>query len=113
MVPTTECLSLIRQLHDSVFSGHLGTEKTAQKLRIRYYWPGQDKDVRDYVLSCDVCAKLKAPVSYFVAPLQPIKPVKPWQLITTDIMGPLPVSELGNKYILVVIDHFSGLKYLQ
>ena len=42
-----------------------------------------------------------------VAQLKSIKPVRPRQLVTTEIKGPIPISALGNKYILVVIDHFT------
>lgn len=31
----------------------------------------------------------------------------PWQLISTDIFGPLPRSKKGNQYILVITDYFS------
>jgi len=34
-------------------------------------------------------------------------PSKPNQLITTDIGGPLKETTRGNKYFLVVIDHFT------
>jgi hypothetical protein len=31
----------------------------------------------------------------------------PMERIATDIMGPLPESEEGNKYILVIADYFT------
>ena len=41
------------------------------------------------------------------APLGIMPSGAPWDRISTDITGPLPVSNLGNKYILVVTDYFS------
>ena len=37
--------------------------------------------------------------------MTPIRAYKPFELVTSDILGPLPTSK--NKYILVISDHFS------
>ena len=42
-----------------------------------------------------------------MAKLQPLLPTRPFQLVTCDIIGPLPLTKNGNIYILVVCDHFS------
>ena len=41
----------------------------------------------------------------------PLRPIRPLELIAADIVGPLPVSTTGKKYILVIIDHFT--KYVK
>ena len=41
------------------------------------------------------------------APLGTIKATRPFEKISWDIMGPLPTSSKGKKYILVVTDVFS------
>ena len=41
------------------------------------------------------------------APLRTITASYPFEKITWDIMGPLPASEKGNSYILVVTDVFT------
>ncbi|RMZ96822.1 Transposon Ty3-G Gag-Pol poly, partial [Brachionus plicatilis] len=40
-------------------------------------------------------------------PLQPIITSRPFQLVTCDILGPLPVTKEGAKYIIVFICHFT------
>jgi len=97
----------MKRMHDTIWNGHLGVDKTSQKLRVRFFWPYQDKDVREYIKKCDVCAMIKEPQAYFRAELKPIKPTRPFQLVTTDLMGPLPTTKSNNKHILVAIDHFS------
>ncbi len=38
----------------------------------------------------------------------PILPTRPFEVVTSDIMGPIrPSSASGNRYILVVCDHFT------
>jgi len=39
--------------------------------------------------------------------LQNVRTSYPLELITMDIVGPLPPSKSGNKYILVVFDYFT------
>ena len=41
------------------------------------------------------------------APLQTIKAGYPMQGVAVDIIGPLPESETGNKYVLVASDYFT------
>ena len=78
-----------------------------QCLKQWFYWPGQWKDVRDWCNTCPVCATRKTTHPKSKAPLQPIKPSYPMQIIAMDILGPLPESEAGNSYILVIGDYFT------
>jgi hypothetical protein len=41
------------------------------------------------------------------APLQPIPAYTPFELIGMDIVGPLPITNKGHRFILVITDHFS------
>jgi hypothetical protein len=73
----------------------------------RCYWPGQRKCVKKYVTECETCQQVKPPKHYNIAELKPIYASKPFELLTTDILGPLECTKEGNKYILVVCDHFT------
>ncbi len=35
-------------------------------------------------------------------------PAAPFQMVSVDLIGPFPTSPRGSKYLLTVIDHFSG-----
>jgi hypothetical protein len=58
-----------------------------------------------------VCQKIKRNFSKRLAEMLILTPVKPNQIITTDIGGPLKETERGNKYFIVIIDHFT--KYIK
>ena len=106
IVPKDQRALFLEQAHDSKFSGHLGTDKTRERLRIRCYWPDQHKQVKDYVSSCTVCQTIKNPRVYNNEQLIPIRPSRPLEIVTSDMVGPLPKS--GDfKYIFVIIDHFT------
>ena len=53
------------------------------------------------------CQKRNNPQPLPQAPLGTISASYPFEKISWDIMGPLPITERGNKYILVVTDLFS------
>lgn len=39
--------------------------------------------------------------------MQSVESRFPWEIVSCDIMGPFPRSPKGNRYLLVVTDHFS------
>ncbi|VDK43760.1 unnamed protein product [Taenia asiatica] len=42
-----------------------------------------------------------------MAPLQPMPTGFPGERVGIDIMGPLPLTKGGNRYILVMVDYFT------
>ena len=94
-------------MHDAVLSGHLGHKKTREKILQQFYWYGVRDDVYDYVKRCDLCCSIKGPVRKPKAPLGEMPTGAPLDRLSTDILGPFPESSRGNRYILVVTDHFT------
>ena len=107
IVPKHQRFEILENAHDIKTSGHLGINKTCDKIKDRFYWPSWENEVRKYILSCEICQKIKASAVNRLAPLQPILPTRPMQIITTDCMGPMPTSLNRNKYAIVIIDHFT------
>ena len=77
------------------------------KIRSRYYWPNLVADVKRHCKQCLEWQKLKPPHVLPIAPMQPIQCSRPFELVSMDICGPYPISDRGNRYILVIIDHFT------
>ena len=88
-------------------SGHLGVKRTLEKVKERFYWPSYVADVECFVRECEQCQRRNPPNPLPRAPFETIKANHPFQIVTWDIMGPLPTSETGFKYILVVTDVFT------
>ena len=93
------------QLHN--YSGHLGIHKTIEKIKQRFYWPGYEHDIRAWVQQCPECQRRNPPQPLPCAPMGGITANRPFEKISWDIMGPLPMSSKGNRYILVITDLFS------
>ena len=98
---------VLYQMHDSMVSGHMGTKKTKEKILQRFNWYALKEDVGLYVQRCDTCAADKKPPKIPRAPMGSLQVGAPGDCIATDYIGPLPVTERGNRYILVFTDHFS------
>ena len=107
IVPSLQRSYVLDKSHDSKTAGHLGIEKTLHRIIPKFYWYKQITDIKKYVQSCSRCQQNKSPPKYNTAPLEPLRPSRPNELITTDIMGKLPKSVSGSFYLLVVIDHFT------
>ena len=94
-------------MHEGMASGHLGQDKTLHRLKERFYWPGHYNDVRDWCQTCATCASRKMPTHSSRSPLGSISASYPTQIMAVDLVGPLPESDSGNVYIMVVGDYFS------
>ena len=105
VIKTTEIETILFNLHADVTAGHFAFDGTYQRIAARYHWPTMRKDVKDYVNACDVCQRNvgnKKP-----APLHPIKIGQPFDRIGIDLVGPLPETKQGNKYIIVATEYLT------
>ena len=107
VLPLQQIDEILKIAHDPAFSGHTGINKTTNRIKNRYYWPGWEQDVKNYVKSCETCQRVKGITYKNDAPLIPIQSLKPFQIINADIMGPFPISKHHNKSILIIVDHFT------
>ena len=108
VVPSVLIPEVLRLAHDEHLSGRQGSKKTLFRILCRFWWPTIQKDVVNYTQSCTICAQ-RMPVNKRArAPLlgRP-KAAKPFEMIEMDIKGPLPRTDRGFQYILVVQDAFS------
>lgn len=96
---------VLRDEHDHWTAGHQGIGLTFRKVARVHYWPRYYEDIKEYVLSCEVCQAFgpKPPV----VGLNPLAvPKGILQEIMIDYMS-LPVTPSGNSCILVGIDLFT------
>ncbi|KAI8500155.1 hypothetical protein Bbelb_217210 [Branchiostoma belcheri] len=94
-------------VHDDPLGGHLGVDKTLDKLRSAFHWPGMQHDVTAHVSGCETCIRSKTGRRKPRGPLQSSIVGFPNDRVAMDIAGPYPKSRSGNKYILVASDYFT------
>lgn len=112
VVPTQERRQILNQYHDSLFGSHLGVKKTYHKIAQDYYWPKMAKECQKYVQTCVDCQRYKASnvKAAGVMTVKKTEEIRPNQIVTLDLMGPLPCTPNRSQFILVCV--CAATKYL-
>ena len=111
VLPTAERERALFEAHDTPQAGHLGIEKIFERLASYYYWPGFYYDTACYVRACQDC-QLNKVSQQAPAGLMGERHIEgPWSVVAADIMGLLPPSKGGCRYIVVFEDLFT--KYVE
>lgn len=92
--------------HDQVF--HPGIFKTYRRIMTNFYWPGCYKEVCSWIKRCKFCGCFKPRHSKPVGLLHSHVTSRPNQILALDFSGPYPISSLGNRYVLLGVDIFTG-----
>jgi hypothetical protein len=98
--------------HDAAAAGHRGFDKTYEAMMRLYFWFGMYADTKAWVKSCPGCAKGKRRTiaGHGTAQHHGLMPMKfpPFERVVFDLIGPLPESRDGMKYILISVDAHSS-----
>lgn len=102
--------SILVQAHKVV--GHFGEQCTADYIRRWYWWPRLAKDTQEFCWSCQFCHWAKISNSKPQGKLHQLPiPVKPWDSIEMDFIGPFPESK-GYNYLWVIICRMTSMVHL-
>ena len=106
VLPFTHRKTALEQIHDSVSCGHTGINKTLNKMRARFFFPGMSSYVERWVKTCTACQQRKGPRPKAKNPMQAYTVGVPCERVASDIMGPFSESDQGNKWIMIITDYF-------
>lgn len=96
---------IIKENHDSTAGGHQGVERLYQRIREKFFWNGMKEQIAEYVESCEICQRNKICRKRTKLPMKITDtPLEAFDKIQMDIVGPLPVTERKNKYLLTIQD---------
>lgn len=105
-IPKGYRLRILRLYHDE--NCHVGVDKTLNKIREIFWFPGMSTFVKKYLSHCLVCIKRKGHCGPKQGLLHPIKKNSvPFQTIHLDCTGPFSPNDEGYKYILLITDGFT------
>nr|CAI5851190.1 unnamed protein product [Callosobruchus analis] len=80
---------------------HFGIEKTKQRARQIFYWPGMSSDVEQFIYKCEVCqTNRRSQQKETLVPHE--MPSRPWQYIFSDFF------EFQSKNFILLIDSYSN-----
>lgn len=96
-----------RAAYESVHNmSHPGTRTTRKILSEKYCWPSMNADVSRWTKACEACQKSKVS-RHTTSQIATFPPSERFQHIHLDIVGPLPPSQYGHKYLLTIIDRYT------
>ena len=105
VLPQTLRRKFLQLVHDSPLGGHMGRDRTWDRVRSTVWWPGVKSDVINYVAGCDVCQRVKHGQKGKAALENTGIPKRPFQHIQIDFVGPIQASvPEGFTYVLAIQD---------
>lgn len=105
VVPHMCRAEILRLAHDNPLAGHLGVNKTHDRILLCFFWPGMKGDVRQHCRTCNTCQVSGKPnQSIPPYPLYPIPVIgQPFDRVIVDCVGPLPRTKSGNQFLLTIM----------
>ena len=108
-IPQGERVNIIREAHSSLIAGHFSVVKTVENLKRYFYSLKMNESVSQYVRGCSLCATSK-PNNIKLELYTPLPaPSRPWESISMDFVGGLPMSKKNHDYLYVVVDRFNKM----
>nr|GEW59282.1 reverse transcriptase domain-containing protein [Tanacetum cinerariifolium] len=105
-----EAYDILKACHEGPTGGHHGANFTAKKVfDVDFFWPTIYRDAHNLVKSCDICQRQGNKFQRIEMPHNVIQVCEIFYVWGINFMGPFPSSR-GNRYILVAVDYYRGLK---
>ena len=96
-------VQLLAENHSSMMGGHFVGRKMYGALVRHWWWSGMYSDTLRFARGCPECAVVSGGSRPHRPPLHPIPVQRPFQIVGVDVME-LPLTEDGNRYVLVFQD---------
>ena len=93
--------------HDVKPSGHMGRDKTIERVRFSFIWHGLYHDIDLYIKNCATYYTQKKENVRPKAALKSYHAGRPLERVHIDMLGPFVKSKSGNVYVLMIIDQFT------
>ena len=86
-VPLNCRSSVLNICHDSPSAGHFGFKKTFSLINRDFWWSSMQKDIKDYIKSCEICCRSKDSRHKPYRFLNPLEiPDRPWTSLSMDFI---------------------------
>lgn len=107
-----EIEQILKENHDSKLAGHSGYTRTYKRIKESYKWNNMKKDIKKYIKRCPSCQINKTNYKPNKAPMEITSTSqKAFERLAIDIVGPLPITENGNRFILTMQDDLTKYSY--
>ena len=95
--------------HTALELAHQGMQRLQYLMEGRVYWKGMIADIRRYVKRCQTCHLAKQTSNKSEGLMQLFESDETFHTVHIDIVGTMPVTKSGNRYILTIMDRYSRM----
>ena len=107
VLPQSYCDNVLSIAHDIPLAGHLGVNKTTDRILQQFFWPGIRGSIAKHCKTCHTThAKWWVSLTrrYPVLPYIPISAFdEAFSKVIIDCVGPLPKIKASNEYLLTIM----------
>ena len=98
---------VLRLVHETLLTEHLGIKKTLDRVVSEFFWPGLCRDVARFCKSCDICQRTIRKGRVTKVPLGKLPLIDtPFKRVSVQLVGPIePCSDKKSRYILTMTDY--------
>ena len=104
-----EKVNIIREAHSSLIVGHFGVSKIVAHLQRYCYWHRMLESVSHFIKGCSLCVISNPSNRKLGLYTLLLVPSRPWESISMEFVGCLPISRKKHDYTFVVVDRFSKI----
>lgn len=97
-----EIATVLENYHMSPSGGHVGQNRLYLKIREKYKWHNMKNDIKQFVRGCEKCKLNKILRHTKEKAIVTSTPLKPFEVIAIDTVGPLPKTANNNRYALTI-----------
>ena len=97
---------IMHEYHDGLLGGHINGESVLAKMKGSWWWPNMHEEVIEWCRVCEKCQethRARGKRGLFSS----LRAMEPFSITAMDVIGPLPQTHGGNKYILVWMDYLT------
>ncbi|MBW0463566.1 hypothetical protein O181_003281 [Austropuccinia psidii MF-1] len=97
---------VLKECHESPFSGHLSEDRTREKFKTCIWWPMWQKDVSEYCKTCDRFEKENKSTGKRLGNMIEIQePSRTWEIVHMDwVTGLPPGGDKSYNACLLIFD---------
>ena len=99
---------VLEYFHSSLHTMHQGKDRMLALMNGKVFWRGMSTDVAEHCKQCPCTLAKTSPVRN-QGLLQLFPAFKPFEIVHLDVVGPMPLTRAGNRFILTMMDRFSRM----
>ena len=103
LVPLALRSAAFHGVHSHRTAGHFGQQATVERAKKMFYWPGMVGWLQQEVRLCNICLAKQTRIDTKQAEYVPRRHSYLGERLYVDLIGPLPETNRGYKYVLTTL----------